>query len=137
MSTAAIIVAAGRGTRLGGAVPKQYQRLGAEPGAEAVLTRTLRAALAAPELDAVLVAIHPDAAEMYAAAVAARDDPRLLPPVPGGAERPDTVRRALEALASRAPAAVRLRHARRPAARPAPAAALARGPRPRLGARAP
>ena len=66
MSTAVIIVAAGRGTRLGGPVPKQYQRL----GADMVLTRTLRAALAAPKLDAVLVAIHPDAAELYAHAVA-------------------------------------------------------------------
>ncbi len=79
MSTAAIIVAAGRGTRLGGPVPKQYQRLGAAPGADMVLTRTLRAALDCAELDAVLVAIHPDAARMYAAAVAPLDDPRLLP----------------------------------------------------------
>ncbi|MCH8167778.1 MAG: bifunctional 2-C-methyl-D-erythritol 4-phosphate cytidylyltransferase/2-C-methyl-D-erythritol 2,4-cyclodiphosphate synthase [Proteobacteria bacterium] len=125
VSTAAIIVAAGRGTRLGGPVPKQYQRLGAEPGAEAVLTRTLRAALAAPELDAVLVAIHPDAAELYADAVAALDDPRLLPPVPGGATRSDTVRLALEALESMAPEVVLIHDAARPFASPALYAALA------------
>ncbi|MGR3717896.1 MAG: bifunctional 2-C-methyl-D-erythritol 4-phosphate cytidylyltransferase/2-C-methyl-D-erythritol 2,4-cyclodiphosphate synthase [Thermohalobaculum sp.] len=125
MSTAAIIVAAGRGTRLGGPVPKQYQRLGVAPGAEMVLTRTLRAALACAELDAVLVAIHPDAAEMYAAAVAPLDDPRLLPPVPGGAERSDTVRLALEALAPRTPEVVLIHDAARPFASPVLYRALA------------
>ncbi len=125
MSTAAIIVAAGRGTRLGGPVPKQYQRLGVAPGAEMVLTRTLRAALACAELDAVLVAIHPDAAEMYAAAVAPLDDPRLLPPVHGGAERSDTVRLALEALAARTPEVVLIHDAARPFASPALYRALA------------
>jgi len=118
VSTAVIIVAAGRGTRLGGPVPKQYQRLGTEPGAEMVLTRTLRAALACAELDAVLVAIHPDAAEMYAAAVAPLDDPRLLPPVHGGARRCDTVRLALEALEVRAPEVVLIHDAARPFASP-------------------
>ena len=121
MSTAVIIVAAGRGTRLGGPVPKQYQRL----GADMVLTRTLRAALATTGLDAVLVAIHPDAAELYAHAVAPLDDPRLLPPVPGGAERSDTVRLALEALESRAPEVVLIHDAARPFASPALYKALA------------
>jgi len=125
VSAAAIIVAAGRGTRLGGPVPKQYQRLGADPGAEAVLTRTLRAALACAGLDAVLVAIHPEAAKMYAAAVAPLDDPRLLPPVHGGAERSDTVRLALEALAARAPEVVLIHDAARPFASPALYRALA------------
>jgi 2-C-methyl-D-erythritol 4-phosphate cytidylyltransferase/2-C-methyl-D-erythritol 2,4-cyclodiphosphate synthase len=121
VSTAAIIVAAGRGTRLGGPVPKQYRSL----GGEMVLTRTLRTALACAELDAVLVAIHPEAGEMYAAAVAALDDPRLLPPVHGGAERSDTVRLALEALAARAPEVVLIHDAARPFASPALYSALA------------
>ena len=121
MSTAAIIVAAGRGIRLGGPVPKQYRSL----GGEMVLTRTLRTALACTGLDAVLVAIHPEAGEMYAAAVAALDDPRLLPPVHGGAERADTVRLALEALASRAPEVVLIHDAARPFASPALYKALA------------
>ena len=90
-----------------------------------VLTRTLRAALACAELDAVLVAIHPDAAEMYAAAVAPLDDPRLLPPVHGGAERSDTVRLALEALAPRTPEVVLIHDAARPFASPALYRALA------------
>ncbi|MHA1528342.1 MAG: bifunctional 2-C-methyl-D-erythritol 4-phosphate cytidylyltransferase/2-C-methyl-D-erythritol 2,4-cyclodiphosphate synthase [Alphaproteobacteria bacterium] len=114
MRTAVIIVAAGRGTRLGGPVAKQYQHL----GAEMVLTRTLRATLAATGIDAVLVAIHPDAGEMYEAAVAPLDDPRLLPPVHGGSARSDTVRLALEALAHRAPEVVLIHDAARPFASP-------------------
>ena len=121
MSTAAIIVAAGQSIRLGGPVPKQYRSL----GGEMVLTRTLRTALACTGLDAVLVAIHPEAGEMYAAAVAALDDPRLLPPVHGGAERSDTVRLALEALESRAPEVVLIHDAARPFASPALYRALA------------
>ena len=121
MGTAAIIVAAGRGARLGGPVPKQYQTL----GGETVLTRTLRAALACSELDAVLVAIHPDAAPLYAEAVAPLTDPRLLPPVHGGVERSDTVRLALEALEPRAPQVVLVHDAARPFAGPELNATLA------------
>ena len=65
MKRAAIIVAAGKGLRIGGPVPKQYQRL----GGEAVLTRTLRQVLAA-RIDTVLVAIHPDYRPDYDRAVA-------------------------------------------------------------------
>ena len=115
MITAAIIVAAGQGYRLGGPLPKQYQRL----GSEMVLTRALRAALACPELDAVLVAIHPNADEIYAEAVASLGDPRLLPPVHGGAERPDTVHLALEALEGLGPDVVLIHDAARPFASPA------------------
>ena len=107
MSTAAIIVAAGRGLRLGGALPKQYRCL----GGEAVLARTLRAALASQALDTVLVAIHPEAGALYADAVAGLDDPRLLAPVHGGAERADTVRLALE---RRSPKVVLIHDAARP-----------------------
>jgi hypothetical protein len=64
--TAAIIVAAGRGERLGGPVPKQYRRI----GGEAMLARSLRAALAAPGIDAVLAAIDPEAEALCAEAVA-------------------------------------------------------------------
>ena len=121
MSAAASIVDAGRGRRLGGPVPKQYRSL----GGEMVLTRTLRTALACTGLDVVLVAIHPEAGEMYAAAVATLDAPRLLPPVHGGAERADTVRLALEALESMAPEVVLIHDAARPFASPALYAALA------------
>ncbi|HUF86317.1 MAG TPA: bifunctional 2-C-methyl-D-erythritol 4-phosphate cytidylyltransferase/2-C-methyl-D-erythritol 2,4-cyclodiphosphate synthase [Thermohalobaculum sp.] len=121
MRTATVIVAAGRGARLGGPVPKQYRRI----GGEMVLTRTLRAALAAPGIDAVLAAIAPGAEPLYAEAAAPLGDPRLLPPVPGGAQRADTVRLALEALERDPPEIVLVHDAARPFASPALFAALA------------
>jgi 2-C-methyl-D-erythritol 4-phosphate cytidylyltransferase/2-C-methyl-D-erythritol 2,4-cyclodiphosphate synthase len=123
--TAAIIVAAGRGVRLGGPVPKQYRRL----GGEMVLTRTLRTALAVPGVDAVLTAIAPGAEPLYAEAAASLSDPRLLPPVPGGAERADSVRLALEALAADPPEVVLIHDAARPFASPALFARLAEAAR--------
>ncbi len=123
MRAAAIIVAAGQGLRLGGPVPKQYQGLGSEP----VLTRTLRAMLSAP-LDAVVVAIHPDARSLYAAAAAPLACARLLPPVAGGTTRAESVRRGLEALectfAGRAPDRVLVHDAARPFVLPDEIAAL-------------
>ncbi|MEO1493450.1 MAG: bifunctional 2-C-methyl-D-erythritol 4-phosphate cytidylyltransferase/2-C-methyl-D-erythritol 2,4-cyclodiphosphate synthase [Pseudomonadota bacterium] len=110
MTTAAIIVAAGRGLRLGGPVPKQYQML----GGEMVLTRTVRAILACEAIATGLVAIHPDYREMYDAAVDPIDDDRMLPPVSGGAERADTVRLALEALQGRGVDRVLIHDAARP-----------------------
>jgi 2-C-methyl-D-erythritol 4-phosphate cytidylyltransferase/2-C-methyl-D-erythritol 2,4-cyclodiphosphate synthase len=130
VSTAAIIVAAGRGMRLGGPVPKQYQGL----GAGMVLTRTLRAALACSDIDTLLVAIHPDASTMYAEAAAPLTDPRLLPPVHGGVERSDTVRLALEALTGQTPEIVLIHDAARPFASPALYTALADHARSGMGA---
>jgi 2-C-methyl-D-erythritol 4-phosphate cytidylyltransferase/2-C-methyl-D-erythritol 2,4-cyclodiphosphate synthase len=119
MQNAAIIVAAGQGLRLGGPLPKQYQHLGAEP----VLTRTLRAVLAAP-VDAVLVAIHPEARALYDAAAAPIGDARLLAPVAGGLSRAESVRRGLEALEPHAPARVLVHDAARPFIAPGDIAAL-------------
>ncbi len=84
MTTAAIIVAAGRGSRMGGDVPKQWQMLAGQP----VLARTL-AAFAG--MRRVLV-IHPDD---RARALALGTDALL---VPGGDSRAESVRNALEAL---------------------------------------
>lgn len=109
MQTIAIIVAAGRGIRFGGPTPKQYLDLAGEP----VLTHTLRAVLAAP-VDAVLVAIHPDARADYERAVASLDDKRLLPAVMGGRSRAESVRNALEALQEQAPARVLIHDGARP-----------------------
>ncbi len=128
--TAAIIVAAGRGERLGGEVPKQYCRI----GGDMMLTRTLRAALAAPEIDAVLVAIAPEAEPLYAEAAAPFVDLRLRAPVPGGVTRAETVRRALEALETDPPEVVLVHDAARPFASPALFAALAAEARAGMGA---
>ena len=53
MKTAALIVAAGRGTRASGPLPKQYARIGGAP----VLARTLGVFLDHPAIDLVQVAI--------------------------------------------------------------------------------
>ena len=108
MKTVALIVAAGRGTRAGGGLPKQYREVGGEP----VLRRTIRALLASPLIDGALTVIHPDDADLYAGA--ASDDPRLLPPVHGGAERALSVLAGLEALTEAAPDLVLIHDAARP-----------------------
>lgn len=108
MQLAAIIVAAGRGLRAGGEGPKQYRML----GGETVLTRTLRAVLAYPGIEAVVTVIHPDDAERYAAAAPA--DPRLMPAVTGGDNRAASVLAGLEALAKAAPKHVLIHDAARP-----------------------
>jgi 2-C-methyl-D-erythritol 4-phosphate cytidylyltransferase / 2-C-methyl-D-erythritol 2,4-cyclodiphosphate synthase len=114
----ALIVAAGRGSRLGGDVPKQYRRLAGRP----VLRRTVAAFLGHPVISGVRVVIHPDDRALYAEAVAGLD---LLPPVHGGATRQDSVRFGLESLAPLAPARVLIHDAARPFIEPGPIAAAA------------
>ena len=63
----ALIVAAGRGLRAGGGVPKQYRDL----GGCMVLTRTLRAMAGHDAVARVTVAIHLDDAAHYQRAVSA------------------------------------------------------------------
>lgn len=94
----ALIVAAGRGSRAGEGLPKQYRQLGATP----VLTRTIRAFLNVAEIDHVQVVIHPDDRALYQDAidlVGPEAQSRLLAPALGGETRSDTVRNGLLALA--------------------------------------
>ena len=63
MRAAGLIVAAGRGERLGGTVPKQYLPV----GGRTILHRSLAALLALDELEAIAVVIHPDDRARYAA----------------------------------------------------------------------
>ena len=58
--------------------------------------------------------IHPDDAVLYTAAVAGITDPRLAPPVAGGATRSASVAAGLEALAPHPPEAVLIHDAARP-----------------------
>ena len=111
MSTIAIVVAAGRGSRAADAVagPKQYADLGGMP----MLTRTLQVFANHGEIDRLLVVIHPD--DMVAYKAATEDiSGKLLPPVPGGATRQASVHRGLEALARLAPSRVLIHAAARP-----------------------
>ena len=101
MSVAAIIVAGGRGERVGGNRPKQYQDLAGRP----VLTRTLDAFLSHPAIDAVQVVIGAEDGPLYEAATIGSDPSgrKLLRPVRGGATRQESVRHGLEALFAAAP----------------------------------
>ena len=105
---AAVIVAAGRGYRAGGGMPKQYRALAGEP----VIRPTLAAFLGHPQIDAVPPVIHPDDEAIFRAATAGLQ--RLLPPVPGGATRQASVRAGLEALRAAGPDLVLIHDAARP-----------------------
>jgi len=111
--TLVLIVAAGRGSRFGGEIPKQYRLLGGVP----VLARTLAAfADALPEAR-LLVTIHPDDSALYEAAVAALPEgvaARLLPWVAGGATRQASVRNGLESVSKGTQKIVLVHDAARP-----------------------
>ena len=117
MSIAAIIVAAGRSSRVGGAIPKQYRLLAGKP----VIAHALDTLLAHPSLDTVLTVIHPDDGARYANAVCGfvGVGGRLREPVAGGESRQDSVRHGLEAFAGDAPELVLIHDAARPFATPA------------------
>jgi len=106
-SCVALIVAAGRGHRFGGDVPKQYMPL----GGRSVLRYCLETFLAHPRVGRAQVVIHPDDHALYTAAVEGLE---LPPPVHGGARRQDSVRLGLEALAAAAPDRVLIHDAARP-----------------------
>ncbi|BBK31949.1 2-C-methyl-D-erythritol 2,4-cyclodiphosphate synthase [Stella humosa] len=106
-ATIAIVVAAGRGLRFGGAVPKQYGLLAGRP----VLRHAVDRFLAHPAVDGVRVVIHPDDLPLYSAAMAGLD---LPPPVAGGATRRESVLNGLESLAAAPPARVLIHDGARP-----------------------
>ncbi|MCA3563472.1 MAG: bifunctional 2-C-methyl-D-erythritol 4-phosphate cytidylyltransferase/2-C-methyl-D-erythritol 2,4-cyclodiphosphate synthase [Methylocystis sp.] len=112
---AAIIVAAGRGSRFGGDLPKQYCRLAGEP----ILSRTLEAFAAHAGIAAIVTVIHADDAEAYAGLGAALSHDKILPPVNGGAARQASVLAGLEALAGTAVDLVLVHDAARPFVSPA------------------
>ena len=105
--TAVIIVAAGRGHRFGTEMPKQFVQVHEKP----LIRHAALAFLLHPDIDAVLPVIHPDDAEIVAEALQGLD---VLPAVAGGAERQDSVRNGLEALASLRPDKVLVHDAARP-----------------------
>jgi 2-C-methyl-D-erythritol 4-phosphate cytidylyltransferase/2-C-methyl-D-erythritol 2,4-cyclodiphosphate synthase len=107
--TAALIVAAGKGTRAAGPVPKQYARL----GNATVLGRTLSVFLERPAIDLVLVAIADCDRSLYERAIGS-GHPKLLAPAIGGATRQRSVLNGLTALKPHAPARILIHDAARP-----------------------
>src|ERR1700730_6815431 len=95
---AILVVAAGRGSRAGGGIPKQYRSLAGRP----LLSRTLGALIRAAPGVTVLPVIHKDDLELYrTSATLFEADSCLARPVFGGATRQASVRLGLEALSVR------------------------------------
>lgn len=103
----ALIVAAGRGQRFGGEIPKQYRRV----GGRTLLYHAASAFCTHPAIAGVRVVIHPDDRGLYDAAVDGLD---LLTPVPGGETRQESCRLGIESLAGLAPESVLIHDAARP-----------------------
>jgi 2-C-methyl-D-erythritol 4-phosphate cytidylyltransferase/2-C-methyl-D-erythritol 2,4-cyclodiphosphate synthase len=106
---AALIVAAGRGTRAGTDVPKQYVVI----GGRAVLARAIDAFCSQEAIGRIQAVIHPDDLDLYTASLST-EACQLAPPVPGGASRQASVRTGLAALADWAPDLVLIHDAARP-----------------------
>lgn len=108
----ALVVAAGRGTRLGGERPKQYMTL----AGQALLRHSVARLAAHPRIDGLRVVFHPADRDLYESATAGLE---LLPPVRGGAARQDSARLGLESLVALAPRRVLIHDAARPFIDPA------------------
>jgi 2-C-methyl-D-erythritol 4-phosphate cytidylyltransferase len=104
----AIVAAAGSGTRVGGAVPKQFLKV----GGRTLLEHALRRLGSHPAVVA-LVAVVPRARLKDAAALA-RKHPKLVAVVAGGARRQDSVERGLAAISAGDGAIVLVHDAARP-----------------------
>ena len=108
-STAAVVVAAGRGLRAGGAMPKQFAPWRGKP-----LLRHSLEALAAAGIAPIVVAIPEGGEALAQAAAAGLPNVRF---VTGGQTRQDSVRAALESLVNDAPSKVLIHDAARPGLR--------------------
>lgn len=104
---AALIMAAGRGVRAGGGVPKQYRPLAGMP----MIRHSVLRYLSHPAIGRVRLVIQPDHRDHYQTALG---DLGLETPVAGGDERQESVRMGLEALREAAPASVLVHDAARP-----------------------
>jgi 2-C-methyl-D-erythritol 4-phosphate cytidylyltransferase/2-C-methyl-D-erythritol 2,4-cyclodiphosphate synthase len=107
MKIAAVIVAAGNGSRAGGEQPKQYQKI----GGEAILRRTLRIFANHPDITVVQTVIG---ANQHAAFEAVAQGLKVAPPVIGGASRQESCRIGIEACNPSKPDIVLIHDAARP-----------------------
>jgi 2-C-methyl-D-erythritol 4-phosphate cytidylyltransferase / 2-C-methyl-D-erythritol 2,4-cyclodiphosphate synthase len=105
---AAVIVAAGRGTRASGNLPKQFRTI----GGETMLRRTLAMFVEHAEIARVQPVIHRDDLDLYQSSAAGITP--LLAQTFGGATRQASVRAGLEALSLNKPDIVLIHDAARP-----------------------
>ena len=103
MTVAALIVAAGRGSRAGGAEPKQWQRVAGKP----VIDHTLEQFTQHPRIDRIMVVLHQDDMDLLKST-----DCEVTQ---GGASRDASVRNGLDALATNPPDQVLIHDVARPA----------------------
>ncbi len=113
----ALVPAAGGGTRLGAAVPKQYLDL----AGDSMLHRTLDALLAEPRLSCIVVVVSPDDVRRPATG---RFDARVRFAAVGGATRADSVAAGIDQLDADAEDWVLVHDAARPGLSPAALARL-------------
>jgi 2-C-methyl-D-erythritol 4-phosphate cytidylyltransferase/2-C-methyl-D-erythritol 2,4-cyclodiphosphate synthase len=106
-AVAAVVVAAGRGLRAGGDLPKQYRQMLGAP----IIRPSLATLAGHREISVVQPVTHRDDAPSYRRATEGLD---LLTPVEGGASRQASVHAGLEALATLQPELVLVHDAARP-----------------------
>ncbi len=107
MLTTALIMAAGKGLRTIGSVPKQYRNI----AGEMLLRHTIMPFMQHKAIDLVRVVISPEDQELYAQAT---EGLALGPPVFGAANRQASVHNGLEALATNPPDRVLIHDGARP-----------------------
>lgn len=101
MKNLALIVAGGTGSRFGGNLPKQYQKI----GSKTVLEQSVQAFLDHPDIDGILVVINKEHEKLFTLKV---------PYIFGGAERQDSVRLGLIEAIKQTPKNVLIHDAARP-----------------------
>lgn len=87
-----VIAAAGKGTRIGGPVPKQYLKIGGEP----VILRTLKAFEAIDEVDHIFIVTNDEYTEHCSKIVKDNSIKKVEAIVTGGTQRQDSVYNALQ-----------------------------------------
>jgi 2-C-methyl-D-erythritol 4-phosphate cytidylyltransferase len=93
--TVALVPAAGRGLRMGGPVPKQFLALGGEP----LILHSLRVLQTSSVINEIILAVPQSEMDYCLKDIVARHHfTKVTKVVPGGHERQDSVRHALEAV---------------------------------------
>ena len=110
MNNVALIVAAGRGSRMMQSLPKQYLLL----NNEMILSHTIKLFVSHNSIDAVVVVINKDDLHLYDKAIFDISSEKLLPPSYGGNTRAASVRLGLEDLSKNSPHNVIIHDAARP-----------------------
>ncbi len=105
--TVALVLAGGRGSRVGGDIPKQYRKIAGIP----MIQRTLSRFDQHPLVDAVRAVIHPDDVALYQSSIG---DMALPPPILGGETRQESGYNGLKNIENMAPDYVLIQDAARP-----------------------